>query len=836
MSHGGARRLGVTAVEPPSDGRAGKGTAEMRGASAAGASGPIRVDSTSFEEWMKLATDNKINASNTWNFALIDYFHDMSLLRSDSGDGSINFQKASCTLDGCVKVWTSRVDSVVVETGRLLHGLQDEPSANKRGARGDEGEDGEAVDEDGEPIGSGQGKRKRKTAKESTLVKEFHQIALKGFDLEFSVDPLFKKTSADFDEGGAGGLLMNHLGVDSHMRIVFDAGDAPGVPEDAGLTSPEVSQEHDASASDSHGDGHQNSIPAPVPAQHTVAVESVDMSKLAAKLLGTDHIPESSDMNAALCDLLAPKTICPTFAPFRFAADEEGLFEDLADAHASQFEEASQASAPPAWSQAPMWEDDAMAPLDDGPEMPEMDGDADLFEEAAQADIVAPAFGPHEDMDELDGNGLDAEDLNNFDPNAGDRTASAARGGGQDVFVALGDFRMDTASAATRGDGDALFDLFDAQLSKNWAGPQHWKMRRLLRPDKDKPQGKDAGKEASTKRLKKQPMVIDFEDPEGAVDAKTLFAPPTSRTGAGGITLPRPRKHHDQGADQFLLPPDTHFNSRQLLKLFTKPRLILNVRRRGTLGAGAEMMADETIGLPMGGEDNVGETFWAEAQAARDESGGITDFDAGAGAEDDEPKLPFGDNGFDDLDDMPALDEGFERPVSFGSAKEEDWDEAQLARERQARLPAVTVNYAKKAKRIDVRRLKENIWRGLAIKGASSQAAEEDDQAAAESDTASSSMRETETPTDGEPRTMDTILTGLKGQYGQDQLEEISTSFCFICLLHLANEEGLAVKHAAVVDDEDEGAPEDTETDAEGFVGALGQLQVARDPEAGRGA
>ena len=44
--------------------------------------------------------------------------------------------------------------------------------------------------------------------------------------MEFTVDPLFKKTSADFDEGGAAGLLMNHLGSDSTMRVVFDAGDA----------------------------------------------------------------------------------------------------------------------------------------------------------------------------------------------------------------------------------------------------------------------------------------------------------------------------------------------------------------------------------------------------------------------------------------------------------------------------------------------------------------------------------------------------------------------------------------------------------------------------------
>ena len=44
--------------------------------------------------------------------------------------------------------------------------------------------------------------------------------------MEFSVDPLFKKTSADFDEGGAQGLLLNHLSVDTDGKIIFDASDA----------------------------------------------------------------------------------------------------------------------------------------------------------------------------------------------------------------------------------------------------------------------------------------------------------------------------------------------------------------------------------------------------------------------------------------------------------------------------------------------------------------------------------------------------------------------------------------------------------------------------------
>lgn len=110
-----------------------------------------------FEEWMKMATDNKINATNSWNFALIDYFHDLSLLKE--GDG-VNFQKASCTLDGCVKIYTSRVDSVATETGKLLSGLAD--SGNKKAHRGEgQGEDADGGEDEEDEDGVKKKARKR---------------------------------------------------------------------------------------------------------------------------------------------------------------------------------------------------------------------------------------------------------------------------------------------------------------------------------------------------------------------------------------------------------------------------------------------------------------------------------------------------------------------------------------------------------------------------------------------------------------------------------------------------------------------------------------------------
>ena len=100
----------------------------------------------------------KINATNSWNFALIDYFHDMSLLKE--GD-SVNFQKASCTLDGCVKIYTNRVDSVATETGKLLSGLADSSTSKKKGRN--DGEEGEGSDgEEGDADGDGRRKPKRR--------------------------------------------------------------------------------------------------------------------------------------------------------------------------------------------------------------------------------------------------------------------------------------------------------------------------------------------------------------------------------------------------------------------------------------------------------------------------------------------------------------------------------------------------------------------------------------------------------------------------------------------------------------------------------------------------
>lgn len=100
-----------------------------------------------------------------------------------------------------------------------------------------DGEDGDA-DDDAER------KMKRKSNRsEATLAKDFSSIKVKKLDLDFTVDPLFKKTSADFDEGGARGLLLNNLTVDRDCKIIFDASDAfADADDDEQTNSPKVDE------------------------------------------------------------------------------------------------------------------------------------------------------------------------------------------------------------------------------------------------------------------------------------------------------------------------------------------------------------------------------------------------------------------------------------------------------------------------------------------------------------------------------------------------------------------------------------------------------------------
>ena len=60
----------------------------------------------------------------------------------------------------------------------------------------------------------------------NTIEPNIEALNAKKGDIAFMVDPLFRKTSAAFDQGGVKGLLLNHLEVQEGCALVFDSADA----------------------------------------------------------------------------------------------------------------------------------------------------------------------------------------------------------------------------------------------------------------------------------------------------------------------------------------------------------------------------------------------------------------------------------------------------------------------------------------------------------------------------------------------------------------------------------------------------------------------------------
>ncbi|KAH8815345.1 condensin complex subunit 2/barren [Xylogone sp. PMI_703] len=724
-----------------------------------------------FEEWMKMATDNKINAANSWNFALIDYFHDMSLLKE--GDG-VNFQKASCTLDGCVKIYTSRVDSVATETGKLLSGLADSGNSKRKRGENEEGEgDGEGGEESEEEEEGEDGVMRKKSKKraqrssEATLAPSFASLQLKKFELEFSVDPLFKKASADFDEGGAKGLLLNHLSIDSQGRIVFDSSDdASDATSEArrlsGKQDGELEVDPDTSVDTTAKESEQDE-------------EDVEID---IATLGAKFFPD--------LDLLEEQDICPSLKNF-----------DLGDPSGSM--DIPFLKAPEDWRQDKeksgeegavgdksgiFLDDDNPAGFDDDDDglLGNFDAGVDVgFGEGGEAwardAAIEPRMRVHDvglDNDGMpvgDGDDIDGTENAEFDP----------------VTVSMGQ---------PTGGHDDILRYFDEALQKNWAGPEHWRIRKV----------KDINKPATaTKtRKEKEPFEIDFLSPLTASIAETIY---TAALSNSVISMP---KKDWKSKTRNLLPDDKHFNSKQLLRLFLKPKARMGSRKPmfgAKPGAFGAQKPDDAV------EGEMDEAFWARKEApeapADETAVPQGDYDADffqddglpfAGLMDDDDGLEFADArdhfspGAEDLAERRAgglatlLNGGIPMGANLG---DETAFGTQLVTQSRRVRPEY-VQYARVAKKVDVRRLKEEIWKGMGVQGleeAPVDASGRPSMPAPVSDP---------TPTDAEglpaPLKFTTVMQNLQSVYPKQAMNDISTSYCFICLLHLANEKGLVIE------------------------------------------
>ncbi|KAK9432076.1 condensin complex subunit 2/barren [Lipomyces doorenjongii] len=702
---------------------------------------------SNFEEWMKLATDNKINATNSWNFALIDYFHDMSLLKE--GDG-INFQKASCTLDGCVKIYTSRIDSVATETGKLLSGLTENASKPRKKEDGNDIADSDNDDEEHEGATK---KVKRRVRSEATLVKDFSAIQLKKLDLEFSVDPLFKKASADFDEGGAKGLLFNHLSIDNSLRVVFDTS------EDA-----KVNPLEDA----------ESTINGP-------------SKQLDLELLRDRYFSD-------ILDDLDNKFISPSLKDFEFPADPNAVPLDIP--FLRSFNDDISEISPNGLRDDYGYNDDSVH----YPEQPmEEEGIPKVKEEFGNGgDLWLSNIRSGSEMPELDDgfvNGIDG-DLD--------------QDGGYENGQNLGSYVLQFVKNKAGEDPNDIFAYFDDNIKKNLTGIQHWRIRKAK---------KDA---EGTKKLqqprqsrKKEELIIDFLDDDEEVDGGAIFEQgnPTS------TLLP---KSQWRSETRNLLEEEMNFNSAKLLRLFLKPRVQLHFlkpgERRTNIGdtlvprryAEASGQADNYVPNP---DDHGPQSLNDESCPQTYDANFFNDDEFGPGLADDDGSFVDAAENLDEYSaEISSLADGDhsgshtmvpadatvnnEGNLTTFIRREEAQEEfefgSQLVLNGGRKFKTDYVNYARVAKKVDVKKLKDSLWTTLDYDRliAPEKAAEETPAAR------HGSFIRPEALPEEEPKYFSEIVGSLKEIYPARAMADISTSFCFICLLHLANEKGLDIKNS----------------------------------------
>ncbi|KAF9920653.1 hypothetical protein FBU30_009482 [Linnemannia zychae] len=717
---------------------------------------PVTVSLDSFEQWLKLATDNKINVHNSWNLALIDYFHDMSVLRE--GD-SINFQKASCTLDGCVKVYTSRVDSVATETTKLLGGLATSAKGNKAETEMEE----EANDDDDEQ--DKPAKKKHSSRSGNTLAKDFSSLSLEKFNLEFSVDPLFKKTSADFDEGGARGLLLNHLSVDAEGKIIFDAGDARDEGDD--------DEDDDEDEQEPHTPTDEDELRPKLKKCSEVESTMIDIQRLRSKFLPS-------------LNQIFHKDICPSLKDFQLSGSSELDFSFLKRFHGDGEGEGARGAAD---------HDDVFGGRDD-----DDDGYDDDFGIAADT---------YEDLDQDQ-----AIDYSQNHSEMGDGVKEDAFG---DLDAQIEARQMGPAMEKIMGENTDeigkdpvdMYEYLDSAFLRNWAGPEHWKLRRPRKEKKPDPnaipeEGVQEGEEEATPKKKggRTPLVINFLDAE-EVNEDELFAPAE----ASSLLLP-PGQQADSRRSTYLLPDDIHFSSKQLLRMFLKPSFIMKSKNKKPQ-SGFIQQNEEPEPFALSFPD---EEFWAS------HTNNVMDGDVTALTDQLDQTQIYNDYDEED-DDYGSQDQGFFAGpggeglggvLGFGLDGDGNDYASQLVTQPK-RVKATSINFSKTAKKVDVKKLKDNIWKEMTQQSLKRQTGKDDhdrrrskkanveDQGKDEEDENERGNSDgDEYNEDGDyikkEQRFTEIIGGLGKVYPEHKLRDISVPFCFICLLHLANEKGLEIE------------------------------------------
>uniref|UniRef100_A0A6T5SRU4 Condensin complex subunit 2 n=1 Tax=Skeletonema marinoi TaxID=267567 RepID=A0A6T5SRU4_9STRA len=638
-------------------------------------------------------------------------------------------------------------------------------------------------------------------------------------DSAYDIDPLFHKMSKAFDEGGAKGLLLGNLGVAQNgCHIVFDSKENEEEVNETEANEDESNDEEEKTEQDDDDDDKKMEEFGIDPEEAVVWKESeIDITSFAAKL-----------------ETMLASYGAQTSASVPFVPQLESLREDYVTLERDGYAVEGNDS---------MSKDGRKRlRLYDAPEEEEKEAERSIHviaTERSRASILGTSmlgmsFGLSMDMgdgedDNVGGGAIDfnAEDLGGegefapaddgsfggggegeFAPDFGSSVGSASGGFGDarsyNNTKTLLDALCD-ADAFYEGSDYAFFDVkkFEKATDGNlWAGSQHWKKgsgmakKNTKKADEKKKvmfenDDEEEGPKKRKKAVKKDRVFVDF-NAEPDVDAIFQKKKTTRKT----KKAPKDPFQMAKTEKDFLLPPDANVDITQLTRLFSRPNAV--VRRTND----ADNNNNKPIGKTVGFYD------------VEDNALGFNDNDdADFGGDD------AGDGGFNFAYDDEA-DEPESNDVDYNT---ENFDEVR-------KVEKIDINYAQVAKKVDVRRLKKDLWTELEEKTAwikpeefSEKADEEKEEEDDDDD-----MYEDPRPKTGEPQYVSfketcEKLDNTQGQHG------VTVSFYFICCLHLANEKGLKFESDGNLEDFmislDDGSAPTFGTFGDGFTETVDKLK-----------
>lgn len=757
-----------------------------------------------FEEWIKLATDNKINVKNSWNFALIDYFHDLTVLKENNGN--INFQKASATLDGCVKIYASRIDSVVNEAGKLLSGIVT-ANDNSNRASSLQVENGNGTistngNTTGIPVQEGDvlidpqtglpisvvndnqqadiiSKRRVNNRVLETTLTNFENIKLSSFEEEFSIDPLFKKALADFDEAGAKNLLLSILHIQRDARVVFDSAKEY-------VAKNEMSKDIDSDKDVDMEDNTESTSNGLKPAIQLV-YKGPDTEEEQLKIIDDNLLELGTSLNI-LSTTIPQKKLCSSLGLIRDSIQDITKVKDLIDSIGQEGSLVGELAS----------EHVALGEK----------SNVDNFEqfELNEASLI-------------DNNNVDVQDDDiAFDDEFENVNTEEYEQKAEQVFA-------DDVNERVLDDSDESEENFDLDFEKNlfsefdgvfnnkaWTGKDHWKVKNIKKanasiipPITDNNEGSSDGQSdvsktsnSKSKRVRNKKLRTQIDLSDWSVADETVLKQAEAEKVKNERSIDIPIKNRKDPYYN-LLPTDYHVTLEKMTVLFTRPQQKGNFFRKPIKHRSKWKDNDEhndlhgtvSEGIDKSHEQDGEQQYWADmyedleapedldaAEDINSNQGNISmnldmnnglDFNDALGNDnemvhnlslDDEASKHVDENGL-------ALNAGF--MLSSIDTENERKPEANTLKTLLQMNATQKVMYSRVAKKVDIKKLKDNIWRCI-----ENQLTKLDS-------------------TKGKQLQFSSIIKQLKTLYTFDTLKDLSTSFCFICLLHLANEHGFRI-------------------------------------------